>query len=326
VPHVPLIATTRGKLRECLHAGSVAVVDLAGALVAGTGELRAPQFSRSTLKPFQALPFVREGGMDRWRFGSQELALLCASHNGETVHARIAARILSRVGAGASDLQCGCHEPYYYAAARVSPPRERAFSPLQHNCSGKHAGFLAMARLLGEAPARYLDREAGVQSRVRALVRELAPGDRIGEGTDGCSAPNFALPLARLAHLYARLAADPAPGFRALFFAMTRHPDLVSGTARFDLAMARAGAGDWVAKVGADGVQCIGVRSRGIGIAVRVLDGSPRAAQVAAVEVMHRMGLLPDPPSGPLAPWFRPAIRSLRGQVTGETIPVFQLR
>lgn len=322
---VPLIASTRGPLRECLHAGAICVVDPAGRALARVGAPDAPQFTRSTLKPWQALPLVREGGMERFGLGSQELALLCASHNGEPVHERIARRILERAGARPGQLLCGCHEPYYYAATGQRPGRREHWRVLQHNCSGKHAGFLALGRLLGADPARYLDPRGRVQNAVRRVVREFAAGDPMGEGIDGCSAPNFALPLARLAQLYARLAADPAPELRALFYAMSRHPELVSGTARFDLALARAGGGDWVGKVGADGVQCIGVRSRGLGIAIRATDGSARAVQIIAVEALHQLGLLPDPATSPLAPWFRPSIRSLAGRAVGGTEPLFRL-
>ncbi len=340
--HAALLATTRGvadraaragaddPLRgrdtiECVHYGSVAIVDLRGDLVAGLGDPHGMNFSRSTLKPLQALPFVEDGGLGRFGFGSQELALMCASHNGETVHTALAQSILDRSGARVADLQCGAHPPRYFDATGTAVPAALAVSALHHNCSGKHSGFLAYCALHGHARSSYLDPDAPLQVRVRNTVQRFAPGETLVAGTDGCSAPNFALPLRRLAHVYCRIAADPDPALRAVYFAMTRHPDLVSGTARTDLALMQAGAGDWVCKVGADGLQALGIRSRGLGIAVRIAGADMRALHVATVEVLHQIGLLDAPLRSPLARHFRPAAYNARGIETGRYRPLFEL-
>jgi L-asparaginase II len=318
------VAGVRGDTVEMVHVGSVAVVDAAGRLIAAVGDPEALHFTRSALKPFQALPFVRDGGLQRYGFGSQELALMCASHNGEAVHLSVVRRILSAIGAHEADLQCGCHAPYYYAATDRRAP-DQSWGALSHNCSGKHAGFLAASRLHGEPLDDYLALGAPVQARVRAAVAEVADGGPIALGIDGCSAPNLALPLTRLARLYARLAVDDTLPLAALRFAMTRHPDLVSGTGRGDLALMRTGGGDWVSKVGADGVQAIGVRSRGLGIAIRIADGNKRALEVATAAVLQQLGLLPDPAATALADWVAPPIRNWRGTPVGRVQPVFAL-
>jgi L-asparaginase II len=340
--HRPLLATTRGvadraaSLRgddpldgrdtvESVHHGSVAIVDLRGTLVAGLGDPDGLNFSRSTLKPLQALPFVEDGGLARFGFGSHELALMCASHNGETVHTALAQSILDRAGARVADLQCGAHPPRYFEATGSATPPGFSVSALHHNCSGKHSGFLAYCCLHGHARSTYLDPDAPLQVRVRNTVQRFAGGDALVAGTDGCSAPNFALPLRRLAHIYGRIAADPDPSLRAIFHAMTRHPDLVSGTARTDLALMQAGAGDWVCKVGADGLQALGIRSRGLGIAVRIAGADMRALHVATVEVLHQIGLLDEPLRSPLARHFRPAAYNARGIETGRYRPLFEL-
>lgn len=323
------MATTRGTAGrgavECVHYGSVAIVDREGKVVAGVGDPGGINFSRSTLKPLQALPFVEDGGMGRFGFGSHELALLCSSHNGETVHVNIVQSILDRVGARVADLQCGAHAPRYFAATATPCPPALPISPLHHNCSGKHSGFLAYCRLHDHRLLDYLDPDSPLQVRIRNTVQAFSPGQTLVAGTDGCSAPNFALPLRRIAQIYCRIACEDAPSLRALYFAMTRHPDLVSGTARTDLALMQTGAGDWLCKIGADGIQAIGVRSKGLGIAVRIAGGDTPALHVATVDVLHQIGLLEDPARTPLGPHFRPAMHNARGMETGRFVPLFTL-
>jgi L-asparaginase II len=323
--HVPLLASTRGSLPELVHHGSIAVCDRAGRLVASVGDAHALNFARSALKPLQALPFIEDGGPGRMGFSSHEVALMCASHSGEAMHVRTVQRMLARIGASEGNLKCGSHVPYYYSATGSPIPRRARFGPLHHNCSGKHAGFLAYCRLHGHRFGDYLGPEAPLQVRIANTVRQMAQTDRIAAGIDGCSAPNYALPLERLALAYLQLATSTEPAPSALRYAMTRHPDLVSGTARVDLALAQAGGGDWVVKAGADGVQAIGVRSRGLGIAIRIADGSLRARHVVTVEVLRQLRLLPDPLPAPLAAHERPALVNLAGQVVGALVPLFTL-
>lgn len=324
-----MLASTRGiagrEAIECVHFGSIAIADRDGQLLAAVGDASGMNFSRSTLKPLQALAFVEDGGLARFGFGSQELALMCASHSGESVHIQIVQSILDRIGAQVSDLQCGCHLPRYFAATGTTPPAQLRISALHHNCSGKHAGFLAYCRLHGYRLDDYLNPDAPVQMRVRNTVQAFSPERAIVAGIDGCSAPNFALPLKRLAHAYCRIACDASPGLRALYFAMTRHPDLVSGTARMDLALMRTGANDWVSKIGADGLQMIGVRSEGLGIAIRIAGADVAALHITTVDVLHQIGLLDDPLRSPLAAYFRPTLRNTRELPTGRYRPLFEL-
>ena len=323
--HVPLVRTTRGGFPECVHLGSVAVVDAAGRLIAGAGDAHGLNFTRSALKPLQALGFVADGGMARFGFDSQMLALMCASHGGESMHLGVVQRMLERIGAHESDLRCGCHPPSYYTHTSTAPPPGARFSQLHNNCSGKHAGFLAWCRLHGLPLAGYLDLDSPLQRQVRTNVERFAGSRDLPMGIDGCSAPNYAMPLSALAHTFCRLALGETPELEAMRFAMTRHPDLVSGTARGDLMLMTAGGGDWVSKVGADGVQAIGVRARGVGIAIRVADGNRRALHVATVAVLRQLGLIDDPAGTPLAPMDERVIRNYRGIAVGAVEPLFAL-
>jgi L-asparaginase II len=323
--HVPLVATTRGEAIECVHYGSIAVVDRSGRLVAGAGDPQSLNFTRSALKPFQALPFVEDGGMARFGFTSHELALMCASHNAEPLHLGIAKRILARVGAGEGDLQCGSHPPSIYAAlGRTAPerPPRRPWSPLCHNCSGKHSGFLAWCRMHDRPLREYLAPDSPLQRRIRGTLERLLPDTRLARGTDGCSAPNYAMPLERLALLYCRLATEDG-ALAALRFAMMRHPDIVSGTGRMDLALMTTDK--WVAKGGAAGLQAIGAPERGLGIAVRIADGNPVALRAAAVEALRQLDLVKDPQKTPLAAFAGDVVRNDRGREVGRIEARFTL-
>jgi L-asparaginase II len=295
-------------------------------VITAVGDPDSLNFTRSALKPLQALPFVEDGGMERFGFTSHELAMMCSSHGGEAVHVGLVQRMLAKANADVTQLQCGCQVPGYFTATETQPPAAGAWSALHHNCSGKHAGFLAYCRMHGHPLESYLDPGHPLQQRIRTTAARFGNGEGLAWGIDGCSAPNCAMPLKRLAQTYARLAASDERDLQALFFAMTRHPDLVSGTRRMDLAIMQAGAGDWVSKAGADGIQAVGVRSKGMGIAIRIADGNVRALHAATVAALEQLGLLDDPSGTPLAAYDCPPIRNYRGIETGAVVPVFTLR
>ena len=335
---VPLAHSTRGypagpNVIENVHMGSVAVVDPAGKLLWWAGDPAFMTFTRSALKPFQALPFILDGGLDRFALSSSELAMLCASHSAEEKHVRTVQSILDKIGLDESELECGCHAPLYYDSVGLAAPQERSWSQVHHNCSGKHSGFLGWCRLHGVAHAGYTGRAHRLQQSILERMGELAgqPGASLPAGIDGCSAPNYALPLVRLAQLYARLAhgrADPVHGaaMGELFEAMVGHPDLVSGEARCDLAYMSAGAGDWVSKVGADAVQTIGVRSAGLGIAIKIADGAKHVLNTVTYSVLDQLGLLDAERRALLAPYRQPELANVRGTVVGDIRAVFTLQ
>lgn len=321
--HAPIAVTTRGGRVECVHYGSIAVVDREGRLAASVGDPHALNFTRSSLKPLQAHPFIQDGGAEKLGFTTREVAIMCASHGGEPMHVETVQRILERIGAGERDLQCGCHPPSYYRATGRTPPADAHWTQLHHNCSGKHSGMLAFCRMHGLPFANYLDPDSPLQKRIRDSVREVAHPSKTAMGIDGCSAPNYAMPLASLAHAFCRLALGETAELATLGGAMRAHPELVSGTARLDLALMTMGAGDWVSKSGADGMQAIGIRSRGLGIAVRVADGNPRGLRIATVAVLQSLGLLGDIAGTALDPLAEREIRNYRGTLVGEVKPAF---
>jgi L-asparaginase II len=323
--HAPLVEVTRGNDVESIHFGSVAVVNTRGDLLYQAGDPDFLTFTRSTLKPFQAAPFLRAGGPARFGFTTREVALLCASHSGEAMHIEAVQSMLHKAGCDEHHLRCGCHEPMVYTATDTPPPIGETWNQLHHNCSGKHAGFLASCVQHGYPLDSYLDPAHPVQQAVRSSVAHFAgiSESDLHIGLDGCSAPNYAMPLAHLASAYARLAQGEndllyGGALNDLYQAMTMHPEMVSGTGRSDLAFMQTAPGDWVAKVGAEGVQVIGVRSAGLGIAVKVADGNPRALYTATISVLQQLGLTTSPETSPLAKWVRPQMKNFAGLHIGE--------
>ena len=322
--HVPLATVTRGAMAESLHYGSVAVVDRDGVLLASAGNPAFVTMTRSALKPFQALPFVAAGGPERFGYSQAQIALLCASHSGEPRHVEAVADMLARAGNSAGHLQCGTHAPLYFETLGEVPPQP-PYSPLAHNCSGKHSGMLAYCVQCGLPRESYLADDHPLQQAIRRAVARFTatPEADLIRGIDGCSAPKYAVPLARLAQAFARLASahsDPEFGNapRALADAMAAHPEMVSGEHRSDLELTRAGRGDWIAKIGAEGVQGIGVRGAGIGIAIKVIDGNRRVLPPIIAAVLGQLGLLDPPRREALRSWFEPPLRNYRGILTGH--------
>jgi L-asparaginase II len=330
--YVSLVEVTRGQCTESVHYGAVAVVDTTGRVLAHTGNPHAVIFTRSSLKPFQAMPFVARGGLEKFGFTEPELAVMCASHNGEDLHVEAVRSMLSKIECTEADLQCGSHVPNHITEAGQRVVGKADFSPVYNNCSGKHAGMLAFCRLLGVPHHTYLDPEHPIQVEIRQCTSYFTgvPLAKLCLGTDGCSAPNYALPLSGLARAFARLSVrepDPtygeAPG--RIFAAMTAHPRMVSGLGRGDLAIMETGGGDWVSKVGGEAVKGVGIRSLGLGLAVKVAGGGTRALVPLVAEVLRQLDILPDAEGTPLATWARPAIRNHRDIVTGHIVARFQL-
>ena len=330
-PHVALARVTRGNATDSIHYGSVAVVDGDGRVIFAAGDPSFITMTRSALKPLQSVPLFAAGGVDRFGFSGEQLALLCASHSGEPRHVAGVADMLRRAGCQPDQLQCGVHPPLFYAARDELPPAGVAFSPLQHNCSGKHTGMLAYCRHCGLPTETYLSFDHPLQNAIRQVVAHLTgvAETSLLAGVDGCSAPNYAVPLSALAYAYARLAGSEDARYGrapvALADAMTAHPEMVSGEKRNDAALMRAGRGDWVTKVGAEGIQAIGVRSKGWGIAIKVVDGNARGLHPTTVAVLEQLGLLDDAQRAQLSAWRRPQLRNYRGIVTGQVEPVVAL-
>ena len=329
----PILAEqTRGPLVENRHRGAFVVVDAAGAVVAAAGDIERPVFPRSAVKSMQALALFSSGAVDRFALTDEDLALACASHHGEERHVAGVRRLLARSGCTPDDLECGVHQPTNAAARAQLRATGEPPSPLHHNCSGKHAGMLAVARARDVPVQGYVRPDHPVQREVRAALEAVLgqplAADRCG--TDGCSIPTWAAPLRSFAHGFARMATGEglpeqlAGGAVRLFDAATAHPLLVAGTGHFDSEVMEVFAGRLMQKGGAEGVQCGVIRDRGWGYALKIDDGS-MAASIAAVAALLLRVAAPDAEPAALLERFRhQPIRNARGRDVGElraTVP-----
>jgi len=324
-----LIEVTRGGVTESRHRGAVCVADAAGKSVIAIGDVATPVFPRSAIKAMQALVLVESGAADRYRFGEAELALACASHAGEPDHVAGVERMLARAGLDVDALQCGTHWPTHRPSADALVRAGLPATPLHHNCSGKHAGFLCAACADGMELGTYASATHPVQREVRAILENLA-GRTIDDrhvGIDGCSVPTFALPLAALARAFAVLGSEHglapkrAAACRRLRTACAAKPWYVAGTGMFATEVMSHFGPRVLVKGGAEGVYCGLVPEQGLGIAIKCADGAARAAEVMMATILMR--LIGEDPL--LARYARPAVRNWRGTVVGEMRPTAEL-
>ncbi len=329
----PLVQFLRAGHVESIHYGHVAVVDSRGALLAWAGDPRLAIFPRSAFKPFQALPLVESGAFARSGLGAEALALIAGSHGGTDEHAALALRILEMAGANPALLRCGAHEPYDEATAAALRARGEAPTPLRHNCSGKHAGMLLLAREMGAPLASYTDPAHPVQRRIFDRFAALV-GESFADpvpGIDGCSAPTPRMPLSTLACAFALLALGvdasgrPVAGLQEIGDAMRGHPENVAGAGRLDTLLLRRLPGALVCKAGAEGVHATGLLGRGIGIAVKIADGSRRALKPAVLAVLEELGALNAEDREALEPEESSILRNYAGLEVGAVRAVVAL-
>ena len=318
---VPLAELWRGGLPESTHLGHLVIADARGIREA-RGNPAAIIFPRSSCKMIQALPLLETGAAARAGLQSEHLALACASHEGSALHVGIVSRWLQDLGLSGQDLRCGAHEPGDKTERnRLILAQERPCQ-LHNNCSGKHAGFVTVARHLGAGP-EYVEYDHPLQQSIRQATAEVTGEEPAGWGVDGCSAPNFAFSLQGLALAMARFAAAREGEGQArgdamarLVQAMIAHPLLVAGEGRACTGLMRAAGGRAAIKVGAEGVFVAILPEQGLGIALKCVDGNARAAEVALTAVLMRLGVIP--PGEPLAQkWRDPVQRSWRGIEAG---------
>jgi L-asparaginase II len=332
-----LAAITRGELVESTHPGAVAVVDINGCLVASAGDIDQVIYFRSSAKPFQALPLVESGAADAFAFTDEELALACASHDATPRHQRAVARMLAKIGLDEDALRCGIAPPAdEQEAARITLGL-KATSQIQCECSGEHAGMLAVCRHLDYPLDSYIMDDHPLQRTIRDVMGQVL---RLGEdelvvGTDGCRIPTFGAPLRAFAVAYATLAtperapADAgqnlAQSIDRLRNAMLTYPEMVGGDQVLDSDIMRLSQGAIVAKLGAEGLLCMASPARQVGIAIASEDGSPRGLAPAAIRVLEQLELASRDMLNELRDRHAGSVETFAGETVGEVKPGFEL-
>ncbi|MCP9890966.1 asparaginase [Cyanobium sp. Aljojuca 7D2] len=296
----------RNGIVESRHRVHAVVCDGRGRVLMRAGDPQQLSFVRSALKPFQATVFVSSGAAEQCNCGERGLAIACASHAGTAMHAREAFKLLWGSEIEAEQLQC--------------PVPDCGSSPLEHNCSGKHAAFLATCRRLGWSTESYLQKEHPLQQEVLKRVGDLLaqPAAELLTARDDCGAPTLQLQLAQMALLYAHLGAGSQADLERLSRAMLAHPELVAGEGRFDTELMRRGHGQVVSKGGAEGIQCLSRVGEGMGVAIKVEDGSARAKHAVALHLLEQLDWLTPMTLEELRSQFLQPAPHLRLEVLGE--------
>ncbi len=327
-----LAVATRSGAVESWHRGAVAVWH-GDQLALAVGDVDRPVFARSAVKPLQALPFLERGLADRLGLPAEEIAVMCASHDGAPLHLATVRSLLARGGLRENQLGCGPHAPFDHDSRLDLLRRGDKPCKAHNNCSGKHSGFLHLAAACGDPLERYLDPDCNSQREVNAAVAAMAGlAGPVPTGVDGCGAPTFVLPLTALARAFANLA-NPAslPSVRAsacrrILDAVGRAPALLAGEKRFCTALLRQWPGRVFAKNGAEGVYAVALAPdparvrwpQALGIAVKVDDGAERGYQPVVVDLLRWLGALPDDLPPPLAAFHRMPIHNTQKLLVGE--------
>ncbi len=335
-----LVHAMRGGIVESFHRGALAIVDADGALVQSLGDVDRPIFPRSACKVLQALPLVESGAADAFGLTDEELALACASHGGEPRHVATAAGMLAKAGLDETVLECGVHWPSFDGALKNLAREGRDPSALHNNCSGKHAGFVCvgcmLARAQGREPGEFM---RGYVRPEHPLMREITAAlqtatgadlDSAPVGTDGCSIPTYAIALRSLALAFARVGTGTglrdghARAARRLRQAVARSPYFVAGTGRFDSSVMQRLGLRVFCKVGAEGVYCAALPEQGLGVAIKMDDGTgARAAEVVMAAVIEQRVRLDEAERGymrglcdlPLRNWNGTLVGALRANL-----------
>ncbi len=320
------VVVRRGGIVESVHRVHVAVVNPAGEIIARVGDPQRIVYCRSAAKPFQAVPLVEENVVDQFGINSRELAVMCASHSGEPKHVTAVKSILAKIGLSERDLECGPHPPFEENAAIELYAKGKNISAIYNNCSGKHAGMLALALSKGWGTAGYIKQNHPVQVRMISEVSRWTDMEEssIKLGIDGCGVVCFGVPLSALAKAFCKLGGAKDSN-RRIVSAMVDHPDMVAGTGRFGTALMEVLGDRIFAKTGAEGVFAVGSTEGEFGIAIKIEDGTKRATPVVILRVLESLNLLESRTKDSLGAFSSPVIRNTLGETVGAISSDFEL-
>lgn len=335
--HIPLVEVTRGSIVESVHCGSFAVVSSTGEVLASKGDVKSPVYLRSSAKPFQALAVLKHLNMSKFEFEPKEVALACASHIGTEEHAEIARGMIKKINLTEESLQCGLHAPVDSKTKNALIKSDKKPDQFYNNCSGKHAAMLALALSLSDDTKHYLKVGSKTQESIFEAVSSFSgiSADKITWGIDGCSAPNFALPLTAAAQAVARIISptDKAKEYSSeasiITQAMTNFPEVVRGKGEFDSVLMQAGRGNIISKLGAEGFQIVGIKkdNKSFGLALKITDGDPthRAAFLSTIHILSKLNLITNEERKLMSEFDTRIKFNLRNIEIGEIRPCFTI-
>lgn len=313
---MPVVKVTRSGVCECVHRGSIAVIQNNKLVYAiGNPYIQIPL--RSTAKPLIAKSFINSGATDKFNIDACEIAIMASSHNGEDKHRKTVSSILSKIGASEGDLKCGIHDPYFPWI--VSSRSE--LTQLHHNCSGKHAGTIMLCKMLNVSTDNYWEFSHPVQQLIyKDLCTTLTSSPaRIKIGVDGCGVPTYIIPLIKLAEAYHTIFKDDV--LKIVASSMLLHPFMVAGTDRLDSKIISICG--YIAKSGSEGIFCLSIPKENMSIAIKIESGSDEAAESVAVEILDKLGLITHDQLMQLEKYRCPAIVTSTGVIVGHLTPIF---
>ncbi|HVA34107.1 MAG TPA: asparaginase [Candidatus Baltobacteraceae bacterium] len=320
------VEVTRGDLVESIHHVAACAVDAGGDVVYANGDVDAPVYLRSAAKPFIAAAAIAAGVVDRFGLDSREIAVMAASHFGEPFHVDAVASILRKIGLDESALQCGAHLPYDESSAHDMLRRGLSPSAIYNNCSGKHAGILALCKVVGADTTRYLEVSNPAQRTILEFCARISDDDARTWplGTDGCGIPVYATGLKHAALSFARLASPQSvagldgTALRTVRDAMIAHPEYVAGTGQLDTVLMQAAGGSLACKGGAEGVHGIAILPQGVGLVTKALDGAGRARGPSTLALLRELGAIDAAKATELVQFGRPIVYNRAGRAVGE--------
>lgn len=328
-PIIARVEVLRGGRIESVHQAEMSVIDHQGEEILHTVGAGLYTYLRSSAKPFQATVILDTQTDKAFHLPDKWLALTCASHNGETVHVSIVRKFLKRIGLDESALQCGSHAPLVYSVGGQKGPIKAEYSPVYHNCSGKHTGMLSVCRHLGFETGNYLAFDHPVQKAIREKIKQYSGESIIPLALDGCTAPVFYVSVRGMARMYRHLAIGTDDSLERIWHIMTTNPYLIAGKGRFDTMLMETAHGKILTKVGAEGVQGCAVRlpdGRRYGINIKVLDGNRRALPPLLIETLVRLNALTPEELIKLERFHHPVLTNHAGHRIGEIRTVFEMK
>lgn len=328
-----LVEVTRNEIVESIHRGDIAVVDWEGKLMSYTGNAEKYTYMRSAAKPIQAMNVMISGADKEFNFSNEEIAIMCASHYAEKEHLRVVKQILDKIKLNKKHILAGKSKPLSKKVAFEYAWKNFEDNVLFNDCSGKHAGFLAVCRYMNYTYDDYVLEKHPVNQEVLEIISTMTGcgKDDISTGVDGCSLPVHAMPLRNMARGFANLANSQnlKPEFKAaasrVINAMVEYPFMIAGTDGFCTDLIANTNGKLIGKIGAEGIYCIGIKEKGIGIAVKIEDGLMDVLPPVVMKVLTEMEVLEEYELQALSKYSTMRNENDIGTVVGEIRPCFNL-